>query len=113
MTILEQLKRDEGMRRTAYQDSLGVWTVGVGHNLAVPLSDAAIEQILADDVRCTHGATVGQLEAEPVFYLMTRGLPRAEAERMVVDGFFAPVLERIPFERVRDRFRAMIDAKMG
>ncbi len=70
-------------------------------------------EILADDVRCTHGATVGQLEAEPVFYLMTRGLPRAEAERMVVDGFFAPVLERIPFERVRDRFRAMIDAKMG
>ena len=70
-------------------------------------------EILADDVRCTHGATVGQLETEPVFYLMTRGLPRAEAERMVVDGFFAPVLERIPFERVRDRFRAVIDAKMG
>jgi len=70
-------------------------------------------EILADDVRCTHGATVGQLETEPVFYLMTRGLPRAEAERMVVDGFFAPVLERIPFERVRDRFKAMIDAKMG
>jgi Fe-S cluster assembly protein SufD len=69
-------------------------------------------EILADDVRCTHGATVGQLEKEPIFYLMTRGLPRAEAERMVVDGFFAPVLERIPFERVRDRFRAMIDAKM-
>jgi Fe-S cluster assembly protein SufD len=70
-------------------------------------------EILADDVRCTHGATIGQLEAEPVFYLMTRGLPRSEAERMVVDGFFAPVLERIPFERVRERFRAMIDAKMG
>jgi Fe-S cluster assembly protein SufD len=70
-------------------------------------------EILADDVRCTHGATVGQLETEPVFYAMTRGLPRAEAERMVVDGFFAPVLERIPFERVRDRFRGVIDAKMG
>jgi Fe-S cluster assembly protein SufD len=70
-------------------------------------------EILADDVRCTHGATVGQLEAEPIFYLMTRGLPRREAERMVVDGFFAPVLERIPFERVRERFRAVIDAKMA
>jgi Fe-S cluster assembly protein SufD len=70
-------------------------------------------EILADDVRCTHGATVGQLEAEPVFYLMTRGLARGEAERMVVDGFFAPVLERIPFEQVRDRFRAMINAKMA
>ncbi|HKY83448.1 MAG TPA: Fe-S cluster assembly protein SufD [Anaerolineales bacterium] len=70
-------------------------------------------EILADDVRCTHGATVGQLEAEPVFYAMTRGLPRTEAERMVVDGFFAPVLERIPFEPVRDRFRDVIEAKMG
>ena len=70
-------------------------------------------EILADDVRCTHGATVGQLEAEPVFYAMTRGLPRPEAERMVVDGFFAPVLERIPFERVRDRLRGVIDTKMG
>lgn len=70
-------------------------------------------EILADDVRCTHGATVGQLEPEPIFYLMTRGLPRQEAERMVVDGFFAPVLERIPFEQTRDRFRGMIDAKMG
>jgi len=70
-------------------------------------------EILADDVRCTHGATVGQLETEPVFYAMTRGLPRSEAERMVVDGFFAPVLERIPFEPVRDRFRNVIEAKMG
>ncbi len=70
-------------------------------------------EILADDVRCTHGATVGQLETEPIFYAMTRGLPRSEAERMVVDGFFAPVLERIPFEPVRDRFRSVIDAKMG
>jgi Fe-S cluster assembly protein SufD len=69
-------------------------------------------EILADDVRCTHGATVGQLEQEPVFYLMTRGLPRPEAERMVVDGFFAPVLERIPFEQTRERFRQMIDDKM-
>jgi Fe-S cluster assembly protein SufD len=70
-------------------------------------------EILADDVRCTHGATVGQLEEEPVFYLMSRGLPRREAERLVVDGFFAPVLERVPFERVRERFSRMIDGKMS
>ena len=70
-------------------------------------------EILADDVRCTHGATVGQLEQEPVYYLMSRGLPRREAERLVVDGFFAPVLERVPFERVRERFARMIDMKMS
>ncbi|HET7009164.1 MAG TPA: Fe-S cluster assembly protein SufD [Anaerolineales bacterium] len=70
-------------------------------------------EILADDVRCTHGATVGQLEAEPIFYLMSRGLPRREAERLVVDGFFAPVLERVPLEKVRERFARMIDMKMS
>jgi len=69
-------------------------------------------EILADDVRCTHGATVGQLEDEPVYYLMSRGLPRKEAERLVVNGFFAPIMDRIPFDKVRERFQHMIDQKM-
>jgi len=70
-------------------------------------------EILADDVRCTHGATVGQLEDEPIFYLMSRGLPRREAERIVIDGFFTPIKERIPFEGVRDHFQRLIDEKQG
>jgi Fe-S cluster assembly protein SufD len=70
-------------------------------------------EILADDVRCTHGATISQLEEDPIFYLMSRGLPREEAERLVVDGFFSPIMERIPFEDVRARFAQMIDDKMG
>jgi Fe-S cluster assembly protein SufD len=70
-------------------------------------------EILADDVRCTHGATVGQLEDLPIYYLMTRGFPREEAERMMIDGFFAPIMERIPFDGVRERFRGMIEAKLG
>ncbi|MGQ0602374.1 MAG: Fe-S cluster assembly protein SufD [Anaerolineales bacterium] len=70
-------------------------------------------EIMADDVRCTHGATVGQLEQEHIFYLMTRGLNRREAERLVVDGFFDPILQRIPFEGVRERLKRSIEAKMG
>ena len=70
-------------------------------------------EILADDVRCTHGATVGQLEDEPLFYLKSRGIPRHEAERLVVDGFFDPIMQRIPFEGVRERFKQMIIDKMG
>ena len=70
-------------------------------------------EIMADDVRCTHGATVSQLEEEPIYYMMTRGLPRPAAERMVIDGFFAPIMDRIPFEGVRQRFQSMIDAKLG
>lgn len=70
-------------------------------------------EIMADDVRCTHGATVGRLEEEHIFYLMSRGLDRRGAERLVVDGFFDPILQRIPFEGVRQRLKRSIEAKMG
>jgi Fe-S cluster assembly protein SufD len=48
-----------------------------------------------------------------VYYLMSRGLPRDQAERLVVDGFFAPIMDRVPFEGVRSRFEKMIDQKMN
>jgi Fe-S cluster assembly protein SufD len=70
-------------------------------------------EILADDVRCTHGATVGKLEKEPLFYLKSRGIPQADAERLVVEGFFDPIMQRIPFEGVRERFQQAILNKMG
>ncbi len=70
-------------------------------------------EILADDVRCTHGATVGQLEEESIFYLMSRGLTRPEVERLLIEGFFASVLERVPFEGVRARFQCMIEDKLS
>lgn len=51
MDIVEQLKRDEGVRQKMYRDSLGIETIGVGHNLRdVPISMAAVERILADDL---------------------------------------------------------------
>ncbi len=70
-------------------------------------------EILADDVRCTHGATVGKLDAEPLFYLQSRGIPPLDAERVMVEGFFDPIMQRIPFEGVRERFRLAIIEKMG
>ncbi len=70
-------------------------------------------EILADDVRCTHGATVGKLEQEPLFYLKSRGIPQNDAERIVVEGFFDPIMQRIPFEGVRERFQQAILEKMG
>jgi len=69
-------------------------------------------EILADDVRCTHGATAGQLDEEPLFYLMSRGLPRKQAERLVVHGFFAEIFSRIKVEGYRNRFVNMIDGKL-
>lgn len=69
-------------------------------------------EIEADDVRCSHAATFGTLEAEPVFYLMSRGIPRPEAELMVIEGFFDELLDRIPFERVKERLQAAVEAKI-
>jgi Fe-S cluster assembly protein SufD len=70
-------------------------------------------EILADDVRCTHGATVGKINADEVFYLRSRGIPYQEAERLIVEGFFDPIMQRIPFEGVRARFQDAIVEKMG
>jgi Fe-S cluster assembly protein SufD len=70
-------------------------------------------EILADDVRCTHGATVGKLEQEPMFYLESRGIPPKDAERILVEGFFDPIMQRIPFDGVRERFQQAILNKTG
>jgi Fe-S cluster assembly protein SufD len=70
-------------------------------------------EILADDVRCTHGATVGKIDKDEVFYLLSRGIPEKEAERVIVEGFFDPIMQRIPFEGVRSRFQQYIHNKMA
>ncbi len=70
-------------------------------------------EILADDVRCTHGATVGKIDESLLFYLLSRGIPRKDAEQLIVMGFFTPIMERIPFEGVRNRFLDAIQEKMG
>jgi Fe-S cluster assembly protein SufD len=70
-------------------------------------------EIEADDVRCTHGSTVGQIETEPMFYLASRGVPESEARRLIVEGFFAPVIERIPLEETRERLIEEIGKKIA
>jgi len=69
-------------------------------------------EILADDVRCTHGATVGKIDPDSVFYLLSRGIPYSEAEHLIVEGFFDPIMQRIPFDGVRKRFQQAIVKKM-
>jgi len=70
-------------------------------------------EIAANDVRCSHGATAGKVSADHLFYLMSRGLTRREAERLIVTGFLAPLIERVPLEDLRARLFKLVDAKMG
>lgn len=60
-------------------------------------------EIFADDVRCTHGATVGQLEEEAIFYLRARGIGLDNARRMLVHAFAADIVNRITIEEVREK----------
>ncbi len=69
-------------------------------------------EIQADDVRCTHGATVGKIDETELFYLLSRGIPDRDARRLIVEGFFDPVMQRIPYEGVRQRFQQAIVQKL-
>ncbi|MGW8265246.1 MAG: Fe-S cluster assembly protein SufD [Longimicrobiales bacterium] len=69
-------------------------------------------EIRADDVKCSHGATVGQLDEEARFYLMSRGLSREQAERLVVMGFLGEVLSRLPLGGVVEKVTSVIESKL-
>ncbi|MGH2582536.1 MAG: Fe-S cluster assembly protein SufD [Anaerolineales bacterium] len=70
-------------------------------------------EIRAVDVRCTPGAPVGKIDENELFYLRSRGIPDREARRLIVEGFFDPIMQRIPFEGVRKRFQQAIVEKMN
>jgi len=70
-------------------------------------------EIEADDVRCTHGATAGRVDAEQLFYCMSRGLSRYEAMHMIVEGFFHGVYDRITVPAVRETLSLAVERKLG
>jgi Fe-S cluster assembly protein SufD len=70
-------------------------------------------EIGANQVSASHGATTGQIDEEQLFYLMVRGIHREEAERIIVQGFFEPVLQRVPLENLRARLRRSIVRRMS
>jgi Fe-S cluster assembly protein SufD len=70
-------------------------------------------EIGANDVRCTHGATISQVEEEHLFYLQARGIERSEAQKLIVEGFFRPVIDRIPVAEIQDFLEGAIARKVG
>ena len=68
--------------------------------------------IYADDVKCSHGTTVGQLDARAVAYLRSRGIPRGVAERMLVEGFVADLVDRVEHAGLRESLRALVSARL-
>ena len=101
-----RVERD-AQKTNAYQENRNLMLSPSAH--AVPIPGL---EILANDVRCTHGATVGRVDREQLFYLMARGLSRSEAERLIVRGFFQDVLDRIDLEPVREALAEALEARI-
>jgi Fe-S cluster assembly protein SufD len=101
-----RVERD-AQKTNAYQENRNLLLSERAHADAIP----GLE-ILANDVRCTHAATIGQVDREELFYLMSRGLSKAEAERLIVRGFFSEILDRIELEPVREALGAALEARI-
>ncbi|MBP2002589.1 Fe-S cluster assembly protein SufD [Paenibacillus shirakamiensis] len=66
-----------------------------------------------DDVTAGHAASVGRVNAEQVYYLMSRGISRAQAERLIIYGFLAPVVSDIPLAQLQTQLQALVERKLG
>ena len=115
-----------GRSRSVYEGTIHAWpgaqkTNAYQNNRNLILSPQARADSLPrleienNDLRCTHGATVGQADEDQIFYLMSRGIPRNQALRLIVEGFFQPVLDRLPdsLSGLRNRLAEAMSAKIG
>jgi Fe-S cluster assembly protein SufD len=98
----------DAQRTDAYQTNRNLLLSGGARADSLPNLE-----IEADDVKCSHGATVGELDSEAKFYLMSRGLDRVQAERLVVLGFLGEVLARLPLGGVVEKVTRVIEEKLA
>lgn len=68
-------------------------------------------EIYCDDVKCSHGATTGQLDAEALFYMQARGIPEAEARVMLMQAFMADVIDTVRIDSLRERLRLLVEKR--
>ncbi len=94
------IKVSPGAQQTnAYQRNDSLMLSPQAHTITSP----ALE-ILADDVRCTHGATIGDIDETQLFYLHSRGIPQLQAEALIIEGFLLSVTDRVQDEKERSYF---------
>ena len=104
------IRVEPGAQKTdAYQTNRNL-ILGTDEAMAVSLPNL---EIMADDVKCSHGSTTGQVDDVELFYLMSRGIPRREAEKLVVFGFFGEVTSRIPLKGLKTKLDRAIEGKIG
>lgn len=80
---------------------------------AARMASAPQLEIYCDDVKCSHGATTGQLDAAALFYMQTRGIPAAEARLMLTQAFMSDVIDSVGYDLIRDRLRQLVEKRLG
>ncbi len=70
-------------------------------------------EIRNNDVRCSHGATIGRVDEEQLFYLTSRGIPRNEAVRMLIEGYFEPLTTRLDWPALFEQVKPLVEAKIA
>ena len=98
----------KAVRSDAYQANRNLLLSRTAKAHSIPMLE-----ILNNDVRCTHGATIAPIDPAHLFYLQSRGIPAPTAERMIVHGFFGQVLDRIPVQQARDLVEQELEARIG
>ena len=105
----------EGM---IYVDPKAEKTDGYQKNENLMLSDEAQVfakpglEIITDDVKCSHGTTITNIDDDQIFYLTSRGIPEREAEKLVIRGFFDTILNLVTYSPIRGKLQDKIDSKM-
>jgi Fe-S cluster assembly protein SufD len=97
----------DAQKTNAYQENRNLLLSPKAHADSIP----GLE-ILANDVRCTHGATVSQVNRDELFYCMARGLSRSEAELLIVRGFYQEIFDRIQLAPVREALQSVLEARL-
>jgi Fe-S cluster assembly protein SufD len=97
----------DAQKTNAYQENRNLLLSKKAHADSIP----GLE-IEANDVRCTHGATVSQVNRDELFYCMARGLSRAEAELLIVRGFYQEIFDRIELEPVRNALQRALEGRI-
>jgi Fe-S cluster assembly protein SufD len=104
------IKVHPGARQTAaYQQNRNLLLSRTARADSIPNLEIGCNDILG----CTHGATVGKVDEEQLFYLMCRGLSRAAATRLIVEGFVDPIIEQVPIATLRDSLRREVQERVS
>jgi Fe-S cluster assembly protein SufD len=101
------LVRPDAQKTNAYQSNKSIVLSETAHMYAKPELE-----IYADDVKCSHGATTGQVEPEALFYLRSRGLSERQARKLLLLAFARDVLDAVPIEPLREHLDALVAARL-